>query len=184
MRYYFYALNPLSISNITDNELDISVENSFSGEIIVKFGESAIKLLPKDGAEYISTLDNLYLFEIVTPNDLSILRYLYVKYRLLFYDDEYVSIVNFLKKSNEPEIYDNTLREYVVDCMLHYGIVKDIKEINYDIMGDERVNFFNLYYVHMGMHIKLKRMRRELLFTKIKMCYKGIVEKIKNIIRN
>ena len=184
MRYYFYSLNPLSVSDIMDNELDISVKNSFNTEIFIKFGDSVIKLTPNDGAEYISTLDKLHSFEIVTPDDLSILRYLYVKYGLLFYDDEYISIVNFLNKDKEPEIYDNTLREYIVDCMLHYGIVRDINEINRDIMGDERVNFFNLYYVHMGMHIKLKRMRRELLFTKIKIYFNGIKSKLKSIFRH
>lgn len=181
MKYFFYSLNPIKISDLSSDELQISVTNSFDSEITVSFNESTIKILPNDGASFISTLDNMECFEIVTPNDLSILRYFFIKYGILFYDEEYHSIVEYLDKNEDELLFDNTLREYIFNCMLHYGIIKNIEELNEKVMGDERKMFFNEYYVQVGLLVRLKRMRRQLFFMKVKYFFRTIFNKIKNI---
>lgn len=174
MRYFFYTLNPIKISDLSNNELTISVKDSFDSEIIVSYKNSSIKLVPDNGVSFISTMDEIKCFEILTPEDLSVLKYLYIHNNVLFYDEGYKLNIEYLDPQKEEIIYNNTLREYISDCMLHFGIVKDIKEINKHIMGDERNHFFNTYYIHVGMRERLKRMRRELFLLRIKNFFNNI----------
>lgn len=178
MYYFFYTLKPVHISDLSGDDINVSLENSFGPEIILTFRNSSIRIVPKEGEEFVSDHDVLGRFEILTPNDITILKYLYENHNVLFYDEQILEDLEFFNPEKDKKFYDNTLREYIVDCMLFHGMDESVESINLRTTGYEHRPFVDEYYVRMGMYVRLQRMKRQLFWSKVKLFFKKILNKI------
>lgn len=163
-RFVFYK--PKININILKNDNFIHMStDSFSEEIVLTYENSSIRLLSQNNNTYITTLEPFGQFEII-GYDLSILKYLFEKYGLMFYSDEYVELVEYLDKEKDSVYYDQIIRKHIVETMVHYGIVTET--------GVFSGKFFNPYIIHDANILRYKRMRRDLLWCKIKLFFKKI----------
>ncbi len=163
--FTFYKTDLLIGSMVVDTHITMSIEDSFDKEITLSYGNSKIKLLPKEGDTFISTMEPFRCFEII-GDDLTIIKYLFEKYGLMFYSDEYKELVEYLDEEKDSDYYDQIIRKHIVETMVHYGIVSEI-----GVFGEK---FFNPYTIHDANILRYKRMRRDLLWCKIKLFFKKI----------
>lgn len=163
--FTFYKTELLIGSMVVDPNITMSIEDSFDKEITLSYGNSKIKLLPKEGDTFITTMEPFRCFEVI-GDDLTILKYLFEKYGLMFYSDEYKEMVEYLNDEKDFEYYNQIIKKHIVETMVHYGVVTDIS-----VFGE---NFFKPYIIHDANVLRYKRMRRDLLWCKIKLFFKKI----------
>ena len=166
--FFTFYKTDLKIDDLsTDSHIKMSVINSFSENIELCYNNrSKINLLPKNNGSFISTLEHFGCFEVI-GDDFTILKYLFEKYGLIFYSDEYKELVEYLDEYGDFEYYDHIVRKHIVETMIHYGIVTDIS-----VFGEK---FFNPYIIHDANILRYKRMRRDLIWCKIKLFFKKIL---------
>ena len=167
-KFFTFYKTDLKIDDLSsDSNIKMSIIDSFGDEVELCYGDNGrIKLLPEKNETYISTLGHFGRFEVI-GEDFTILKYLFEKYGLMFYSDEYLELVEYLDEEKDFEYYDHIVRKHIVETMVHYGMVTEI-----GVFGEK---FFNPYIIHDANILRYKRMRRDLLWCKIKLFFKKIL---------
>lgn len=167
---YFYN-NDVKIEEIkNDPKINMST-TSFGKELILEYCGHKITLLPEDGYEFITTLESPKKCSVETYDDIVVLKYLFEKYDLLFYDEEYEKMVSYLNKDKDTILYDNAIRSYILDCLCFYGIIK-----HETLLG---LNFSNSYILGISDRVRYRRMNIDLFKKKIHLFFLKLYQKIR-----
>ena len=166
-KWYFYNLNLPITYFMEDENLNYKIDGN---NLELSYGTSYIKIINIDYAS-----KDPIEFIIYDYNDISILKYLFKKYNIMFYDENYINEVRFLDENKYNIFYKHVLHEYIYNCMLHHGIIKNITELN-KIYNEE---FFSPSIVESALYLKLKNAKKEYrrevireFFNKIKRIFK------------
>lgn len=168
--FYFYE-NNVKIESFKNDENLIVDDISFSEQIKLHYFDNCIIILPSDGCEFVTQLETIKKCVLNSDDDIVVLKYLFEKYGLIFYDDNFKECVSHLNRDKEPILYDTAIRTYIVDCMCYYGIVSDEKKLEYVSLDKKIVNVVN--------NVRRRRMKKELLLSKIKLFFLKLYVKIK-----
>lgn len=178
-KFYFYSSNFLtieSIVSIVNRNYPRNILNAFAYEdhikLILDDSYTVLKLLPCDTKDSIKIYDIPFKFEI-DGDDMRILAVLFSEVGLLFYDEDYKESIEFLDEEKDRRYYDILLREYITNCMIHYGVIKSMDDINEKLYGNSH-RFYNEYEVDKAKYIQIKRIESELKKTKIAIFFNKI----------
>lgn len=169
--FHFYKNNIKIESLKNDKNIEMNVINSFDKSIVIKYGENSITLLPCDNSEFVSTLETFNAFQITSLDDMVVIKYLFEKYGLMIYDEKYLNNVSYLDEEKDKTLYDNALRNYILDCMFYYGIIENERELG--------VSFVDDYFLILSHKVRYRRMKIDLIKKKIQLFSLKLVKKLK-----
>ena len=109
----------------------------------------------------------------IVSDTYEILKYLYKKHKIMFMDQDFKTLVSYLDPVKHYKYYTNIINEYASECMMHMGIVNDIKEIENHVYGGKP--FFDIYVIEKGQIIKYRRTKWINIKSKIKNFFKKFV---------
>lgn len=170
MIFYFYK-NNVNIEDLKKDSNLVVEDISFSEEIKLHYFENTITLLPDDECEFVTQMETLKKCEVASLDDIVVLKYLFETYDVPFYDENYKDYVSYINKDKEPNIYDMALTNYIVDSMCHYNIVNNDNALRNMMINKEVLMSID--------RLRKRRMKRELLISKIKLFFYKFIYKIK-----
>ena len=109
----------------------------------------------------------------IVSDTYEILKYLYKKHKIIFMDQDFKTLVSYLDPIKHYKYYTNIINEYAYECMLHMGIVNDVKDIENHVYDGKP--FFNNYIIEKGQIIRYKIIRWINFKTKIKAFFKKFI---------
>lgn len=177
----FLITNPsLTVKEIVEKSDGLLLISEKYESLSLKYRESEIIPINQNGLIVEDTNDILAGFFIVSET-YEILKYLYIKHKLLFMDQDFMSLVSYLDPVKHYKYYTNIVNEYTYECMLHMGIINDVKDIENHVYDGKP--FFNIYVIEKGQIIRYKIIRWVNFKTKIKTFFKKIINifKLKKI---
>lgn len=164
-KIFLISNNRLTIKEIiekSDGLLQVSKKyDSFS--LIYK--KSEIIPLNEKGL-MIENEDEILAGFFIVSDTYEILKYLYKKHKIMFMDQDFKTLVSYLDPVKHYKYYTNIINEYTYECMLHMGIINDIKDIEKHVYNGRQ--FFNEYTIEQGQIIRYKIIRWITLKNKIK----------------
>lgn len=172
--FYFYT-NDVKIKEVlNDVKIKLSTD-SFDTQIELKYGDGGIILFPSNNTTFVTVLERFGKFQLIDENKIEVLKYLFDEYGLMFYDGEYTDVVSFLSEDGDSILYNAVLRNYVLDCLLHYGIINERHPLNKELYNETAIEM---------AHIKrYRRMLLKLQWLKIKRFFLRLIVKIKNVFK-
>ena len=184
-KYYFYSSNQLTIEQILsivnrDYPSQIINYKQYNDEYIelsLLNNNSTIRFYSSDYCDDLDMNLTPYTFEL--HGDLTILLILFRELGILFYDDGYSTEVEYLDEIMDNKHYDAILRKYIVDCMIHYEIIKSENDINKKLYNNKHT-FCNEYVYDEAKYKQINRITMKLRKKRINL----IIEKIKEFIKN
>lgn len=172
--YFFYNIDTTLTQLIKNSEGKIIVKQD-GFETILKFKNSEILLINENGNSTFEDDTKLWGFLMITK-DIEILKYLYVKHKIMFLDIESLNNVSYLNSKKHQKYITHIINEYVYETLLQNGIISDLSELENHITNGKQ--FFNDYVIEKGQLIRYKIVKREYIKYKIKSFFKKIYEKI------
>ena len=168
---YIFSNCKLTIKDMVDNSDGMLVLYSKNDLLTLKYKNSEIVLINKKGeiVENEETVPNAFF---LLSDDYEILKFLYKKYKLLFCDSGYESLVSYLNPQKHYKYYINIVNEYIFECMFHMGVVNDIKDIEQHLCGGKK--FFDEYIIEKGQMLRYKIIKQIYFKEKIKNFFKKI----------
>ena len=168
----FLISNPsLTVKEIVEKSDGLLLISEKYDSLSRKYRGSEIIPISQKGLMIEDTNDILAGFFIVSDT-YEILKYLYVKHKLLFMDQDFTSLVSYLDPVKHYKYYTNIINEYAYECMLHMGIINDVKDIEKHVY--EGKQFFNTYIIEKGQMIRYKIIRWVTFKNKVKNNFKKI----------
>lgn len=179
-KYYFYQENLSPIKEIVlaiNKHYPIPILNCeiYSQEYI------KLSLLSHDSEIILKREDyEGDLFEWTIPaifeinGDMTILSLLFNELGILFYDEAYKEEIKYLNEDIDFKYCDVIIRKYIIECMMHHGIIKSENDINSILYNNKEVfcNVFLLdkarFYQVRKIEKELKKKKNKLLLVKIK----------------
>lgn len=161
-KYYFLEFD-YKLDDIINDDNNILLEvNEKTGEYILIYKNSRITLImSEDGGDVIGFTLN--------SEDVLILRILFLKYGIYFYDEGVSKYLSFLNQKKDGLYIKNILFYYSYECMLHLGIIHNLEEFQNKICG--KFKCFDEKIIHKGM---------EKIYRKIR--YRHIIERFKKFL--
>lgn len=171
-KIFLISNNRLTIKEIiekSDGLLQISKKyDSFS----LVYKNSEIIPLNEKGL-MIENEDEILAGFFIVSDTYEILKYLYKKHKIMFMDQDFKTLVSYLDPVKHYKYYTNIINEYACECMIHMGIVNDVKDIENHVYDGKP--FFNIYVIEKGQIIRYKIIRWVNFKTKIKTFFKKII---------
>ena len=171
--YIFYNIDITLSELISKSEGKIKIKNSCT-ETSIKYKNSEIILINENGTSSFDDDTNLWGF-FVTTHDWEILRYLFLKYKIMFFEIDVFNYVSYLDPIKHKKYITNTINNYVFETMLSKGIINNLRELENHI--GITTPFFNEYIIEKGQMIRYKIVRKEYFKFKIKNFFKKIYVK-------
>ena len=112
----------------------------------------------------------------IVSDTYEIMKYLYKKHKIIFMDQDFKTLVSYLNPVKHYKYYTNIINEYACECMIHMGIVNDVKDIENHVYDGKP--FFNNYIIEKGQIIRYKIIRWINFKTKIKAFFKKFIKYI------
>ena len=172
--FYFYVNNVKIKEVLNDSKIKLSTD-SFNTQIELKYGDGGIILFPSNNTTFVTVLERFGKFQLIDENKIEVLKYLFDEYGLMFYDGEYTDVVSFLDQDKDYKLYDAVLRNYTLECLLHYGIIDENDPLNNMLYNESA-----LEYAHIKRY---RRMLLKLQWLKIKRFFLRLIVKIKNVFK-
>ena len=170
-RIFLFTNPSLTVKEIVEKSDGLLLISENYESLSLKYRESEIIPINQKGLMIVDTNDILAGFFIVSET-YEILKYLYVKHKLLFMDQDFTSLVSYLDPVKHYKYYTNIINEYTYECMLHMGIINDVKDIeNHAYNGRQ---FFNNYTIEKGQIIRYKIIRWVTFKNKVMNFFKKI----------
>lgn len=173
-KFYLFSNCELSIKNIVNNSNGKLVLTKKYGSLALKYKNSEIILIDSENKiiENDETIPSAFF--LITDNH-EILKFLFKKYKLLFCDDGYESLVSYLNPEKHHKYYINIINEYIFECMLHLGVIDDVKDIEQHVYDGEK--FFEEYIIKKGQILRYKIIRWVYFKHKIKFFFRQFFRK-------
>lgn len=171
---YIFSNCKLTIKNMVDNSNGKLVLSANNDLLTLKYKNSEIVLIDENG-EIIENEEFIPNAFFLKTDDYEIMKFLYKKYKLLFCDTGYESLVSYLNPEKHYKYYINIINQYIFECMFHMGIIDDVKDIEEHVCKGKK--FFDEYIIEKGQMIRYKIVRWIYFKQKIKNFFKQIFRK-------
>lgn len=175
-RIFLFSNNRISVKEIIDNSDGLVLASKKYDSLSLKYKNSEIIPLNKQGVVIENENEIMAGFFIVSET-YELLKYLYKKHKLLFMDQEYITLVSTLDPVKDYKYYTNIINEYTFECMLHMGIINSLNEIETHVYDGKP--FFNNYVIEKSQIIKYRRTK----WINIKSKIKNFLKKFINIFK-
>lgn len=169
---YIFSNCKLTIKNMVDNSNGKLVLSTNYDLLTLKYKNSEIVLLDKKG-EVIENEESIPNAFLLITDDYEILKFLYKKYKLLFCDAGYESLVSYLNPKKHYKYYINIINEYIFECMFHMGVIDDVKDIEEHVYKGKK--FFDEYIIEKGQILRYKIVKWKFFKEKIKTFFRKIL---------
>lgn len=175
MKHFFYNVNGKTVGNLikedTNFKYEINYNSDGTSEGILAYKDSEIELFNKEDKP-LSITEELYTFKVKTI-DTSILKLLFDRYKIYFFDDYANEMTKLLNtgKEKDKKYYDALIHDYIAESMIHLGVIKRFNDL-----GE---NFYNTYLSDKAVTI----INRKYRWMMVKEIWKIIVLKIKSVFK-
>lgn len=170
---FFNSENKIIRNIVEDSNGELCLINNENQFLLTHKKSGSSILILNEGNE--KTISNLYITEVKAQmkQDIRILRYLFKKYSILFYDESFDTYVEMLDRIKDRKFWINERNSYAVELMMHYGVIRDIPELE-KILNTSIKNFVDETIMEKSQIIQYKRIKKLLYITKIKMFFTKI----------
>ena len=172
--YIFYNVDKTLNKIIEESEGKLTIKND-SFETILKYKDSEIVLVNEDGTSSFNDDSKLWGF-FTNSQDLEILKYLFIKHKILFYEIDALNNISYLNPVKHKKYITHIINSFVYETMLMKGIINDILDIEKHIGLNGP--FFNDYIIEKGQIIRYRIVKREYIKYRIKNFLKKIYVKL------
>ena len=164
-RIFVFSNNRISVKEIIEKGNNSVILSKKYDSLSLKLKDSEIIPLNKYG-KTIDDENELIAGFFIVSETYEILKYLYNKHKLLFMDQDYLSLVTHLDPIKDRKYYNNIINEYTYECMLHMGIINNLSDIEDNVLNGEK--FYNTYIIEKSQLIRCKRARWHNFKSKVK----------------
>ena len=168
--YVFYNIDITLSELISKSDGKIKIKNN-STETSIKYKNSEIILINENGTSSFDEDTKLWGF-FITSYDWEILRYLFLKFKIMFFEIDAFNYVSYLDPKNHKKYITHIINEYTYECMLSKGVITSLIELEKHINTNKP--FFDDYIIEKGQIIRYRIVKREYIKYRIKTFFKKI----------